>query len=116
MELRIGPPCLVIGASLLDYVMPFLDGQPAYVMMDGTSDLFLPVFSSLDRLQETTDTCGIKYDDVKQITNQDEFLDSIPTQLPSGINLRIILDPEQHDDGTIRFAELFRKENRGYLQ
>lgn len=116
MEIRVRQPVRIIDTSLARHVMPFLNGQPAYVVMDETSDIFLPVFSSLDKLLATMTACGVLYDNVKKIDDQAVFLASIPTQLPDGTNLRIIIDPERHDDGTIRFAEVLREENKGYLQ
>ena len=64
--------------SLRGYLFPWKNGQPVFVNMTGSSDLFLPVFSTLDGLETMMHGLDTLYDGVKRIDHPGEFLGSIP--------------------------------------
>jgi hypothetical protein len=93
--------------SIIDHKVPWRDGQPVFMCLDGTNDWFLPLFSDIDRLETMAAAINLPYDGVKNIDSQSEFLDSIPYRM-EGRRIRIMIDPYQTERGTTRYKELIR--------
>jgi hypothetical protein len=90
----------VLDVDITGYATPWLDGQPLLLRMPGTSDLFVAVFSTPEKLKVLCNEYGLAYDNIKQITNQAEFLVDV---LP---HARIAVDPYKHENGRMRFTEI----------
>lgn len=91
--------------ELTECVCPWQGDRPVVLNMGETSDKFLPLFSTAEKLHEMMDPIGIPYESVKQMSNTSEFINSLPRSLPDG-DLRIIFDPHWLEDGALRFAEI----------
>jgi hypothetical protein len=94
--------------DITGYLFPWRHAQPVFVAVGGTDDLFLPVFASASKLQELMTAAKTEFDSIKQINNQSEFLASIPTEMPSGDRIRIMVDPHLTGTGNTRFREVIR--------
>jgi hypothetical protein len=74
--------------------------QPSWLNMPGTTDLFIAVFSTKEKAIDFAMEFGVYYDNIKQITDGPDFIDSIEGKA------RIIVDPYSHN-GKVRFKEVF---------
>ena len=74
--------------------------QPSWLNMPGTDDLFIAVFSTKEKATDFATEFGIGYDNIKQITDGADFIDSIEGRA------RIMVDPYSHND-RMRFKEIF---------
>ena len=83
-------------------VFPWEDqtNQPVLLAMPGTEALYLPVFSDATKLRGVMRRARVAFDRIKQIDDEDEFLDSIRGQVV------VILDPWFTLAGTIRFQQV----------
>lgn len=76
-------------ANLDGYFMPFqLHEQPWLIQMPGNPSFWVPVYSSIEKLEESCAELGIKSFKVKQITGSRDFVKSLVEQ-----NIRVMLDP-----------------------
>ena len=96
--------------TIIGYCFPWKDGQPLWVDFPhaGTGDIFLTLFSTLDKLKTTMLLVGLTYDKVKKIDDDVDFLDSIPSRFPNGTRIRIIVDPMLIENGNVTFTEIRR--------
>ena len=78
--------------------------RPILMRLAGTNDLFLPVFSTEEKLQ----AMDMPFDSVRRIDDMAGFLGSLPFRTLDGCRLRIIVDPYQTARGTTRFREIWR--------
>jgi hypothetical protein len=102
---RVSEPHIV---SVTGHVLPWLDDHPVFLGMKGSEAQFLPLFSSVEKLREMMRMLDVTYHSIKKIDDGYEFIDSIPRHLPSGTQIRIIIDPYLNAEGKTRFAEVLR--------
>jgi hypothetical protein len=108
MAIEVGP---VHTFSITGYVMPWSNTNNMPIILAMTDDHrdFLPVFSSVDKLNAILNALQIQFDKIKKIDDDGEFLSSIPRQITPGIDLLIIVDPYYTDRGTVRFKRILRE-------
>jgi hypothetical protein len=96
----------LVSLDLSGYLFPaYANRQPVLLRIDGAEgDLFLPVFSSPQKLVEGMELAKTAYDRIQQIMDGREFLDSLEE---NAVKLRVIVDPYKHESGTLRFQEVF---------
>lgn len=95
--------------DITGYVFPWSDESPALLsLIDYGTDVFLVVYSTLEKLKSMMATLEMSYDSIKRIDNGNVFLESIPLHLPDGKKLRIMVDPWVTDQKTTRFTEIPR--------
>lgn len=87
--------------------LPWRNGEVILLGMVDIEDLFIPVFSNKKELVEFFTNNQIPFDNIKLITDQFDFLDSIPRQLPDGTKIHVIVNPRNEND-KIRFTEIIR--------
>jgi len=107
------PPRPIDGAQIRSYdltghLFPWHQGTPALLTMPNSNDVFLPVFSTVEKLQALVRLVDLPIDAIKQIDNPIEFFKSMPAQFPNGTRLRVIIDPYRTDENHTRFSELLR--------
>ncbi len=91
----------VVMMDVTGYVFPWNGAQPVYVDVEGA--IFLPLFSSAEKLREMMMKTAVAYVSIKQVVgDQMEFLTSFPPDL----GVRIMVDPWVTDEGNTRFKEL----------
>lgn len=98
----------LVPTSLTGKLFPYRDGSPVLVAVAGCDDLFIPFFTDEGELRSVLGRLDIAFDRIKQVTDETEFLPSLPIVLPSGAALRLLLDPWFTETGTIRYVEVFR--------
>ena len=91
-------------------LIPWKDGQPAMLHAAQSPNYYLVLFTSLDQLADEMASVNAPYDSVKEITDHQEFLDSIPLKF-NGKPLKVIVDMRSMPDGTIRWTEIQRTED-----
>jgi hypothetical protein len=88
--------------SLTGALMPWKQGQPAFLSVPGSDALYLPIFSAQDKLEGMMACVHTPYQSVKQIQDEADFLSSIPT------DIKIMFDPYFTPEGKVRWTELLR--------
>jgi len=89
--------------QLTGCLLPFgADGRAVLLMMPGSVYLYLPLFTSLEKLQACLKQASVSYATVKQVVVGQEFLDSIPSDIV------VIQDPWFTDEGKVRFMQIQR--------
>lgn len=92
-----------IDVNITGYALPaYHNDQPVLIALQGTSDLFVPVFSTIEKLQAFMSELAVKihYDKIKQVMNGREFADSVL------LHARIAIDPYVTDAGRLRWTEI----------
>jgi Family of unknown function (DUF6884) len=90
--------------SLTGCLLPWGENnQPALLGMPGTEALYLPVFSTLEKLAATMRRAGVAYAKVKHIDDGAEFLASLPPEVI------VIHDAWFTLEGKVRFLQLTAK-------
>jgi hypothetical protein len=92
--------------DITGYFCPWGEGQPAYYRLPDNPDLFLPLFSTVEKLKAAT---HLEYESVKCIDDQVAFMASLPVVLSDG-KLRFMIDPWITVEGNTRFTEIIRDE------
>lgn len=92
---------------ITNHVFAWHDDLPGLVIVPGSPDLFLPVFSTAGKLTAWLTRTNVPFESIKQIDDQYEFLDSLPYYV-NDVRLRIIVDPYVTDQGTMRYTEIIR--------
>jgi hypothetical protein len=88
--------------NITDFAILYDDrGQPYWLNMPGTDDLFCAVFSTKEKAEAFIAEYKLAGIDIKQISDGPDFLESI-----SLVPARIMVDPYRHDSGTVRFVEV----------
>ncbi len=95
------------GIDIDGCLMPWVDSGLALLTIEGSDDLFLPLFSTIDKLQAVAELFKLTFDHVKRITDGVAFLERVPATGPDGRRVRIMLDPYREGDKT-RFSEIMR--------
>lgn len=81
------------------------DGEfPCYLSMPDSEYLYLPCFTSADKLRAMMDQVGITGYTIKHIDDGPEFLTSF--DVPEAKNVKVILDPHFVDGGKVRFLQV----------
>ena len=93
--------------DISDHIFPWHDGHPVLARLEGTNDLFLPLFSTNELLDDAMRLMGVTFESTKQIDDPVQFLDSLPL-LYAGVRLRVILDPHRTPEGMVRYTEIIR--------
>lgn len=96
--------------DLTGYLFAWNGAAPLLIALNGTDDLFLPIFQDLPSLVELADSMGLSVTEIKQIDRPKEFLQSLPFRLPSSARLRVIANVWVTEDGNTRFTEIIRDE------
>lgn len=100
--------------NISGYLLPWNRGDngPVYCMIAGTPDIFVPVFSTSEKLDAYFDAAKIEYDSIKQIEEMHEFLSSFPYRMATGERIRVIIDPWVNERNNTRFTEILRVPGR----
>ena len=101
---RIGTPPHDIDIN--GYFMPCLDRQPILMSLDGTTDIFIPVFSSENKLRELMRISQSAFEGIVRITDPREFINSIQEARRHGEQIRVMVDPYITPEQKTRFSEL----------
>jgi hypothetical protein len=78
-----------------------------FMHVPGSDAVYVPLFSSIEKLKEFMTLAGIRYKAVKQINDDSIFLRELPSTLDN-TTLKLIIDPHYTEEGTVRFLEIFR--------
>lgn len=93
--------------DIRNHLMATRQNSPIFLGMPGTSDLFLPVFSTVEKLTAWLALLSMRSDATKQIDHPGEFLASIPLYYDNK-RVRVIVDPYFTQQGTVRYREIQR--------
>lgn len=93
------PPRIV---DITGHVIPWNDGPVLLTMAEADDNLYLPVFSTVEKLTDMMMLTEIAYQSIKRIDDRREFLDSLPA------DVRVIIDPHFHESGRVRYTEILR--------
>lgn len=85
------------------------DDGPVLLYMPGTTDFFLPVFSTEEKLRSTLTQAGVAFECVKHIDDGLEFLASVPRVMDDQRRVRIAVDLWYTPEGRVRFHEVQRE-------
>lgn len=77
------------------------DGQPVVIRVPGVEVWCLPVYTSKEKLVASARELALRYESIKQITDHDEFFESI-----EGVRVEVVLDPSKTKEGTLRYMRL----------
>lgn len=83
------------------YILAGDDHGPMLVRMDGTEDLFIPIFSTKEKLVEFAALYELTFTRARAIEMVEAFVDGMRSA-----GLRIIVDPYRHENGRMRYIEL----------
>lgn len=92
------------------YLLPWnrSSNAPLYCVIAGSPDIFVPVFSTVEKLDTYFDAANIDYDSIKKIEEMNEFLSNFPYRFATGQRLRVIIDPWVNERNNTRFTEILR--------
>jgi hypothetical protein len=86
--------------DITGYATPFYkSGQPVIFGMPGTDDLFVGVWSTDKKLKKAMRAFDISFDDIKAITDQGPFLESLCGMFRVAVDLR-------KEGDKVRFLEI----------
>ena len=85
-------------------LLPFMMGQPLFLQLENCDDYFLPVFTTPENLHDALTKMGYSGYDIKQVTDAEEFLDS----LREG-GVRVMLNPQIIDAHHTKWLEVVKK-------
>lgn len=87
-------------------VVPWRNGGPVVLEMTGTSDWFVPMFSTAEALKASMRMLDVDYQSIKQIDDGRQFLEGLAeSETPQ--RLRPILDPVLGENNYMRWSEVF---------
>ncbi len=96
-----------LAIDITDNLIPWGENdQPVYVNVGG-KDLFVPIFSTVEKLCETMEQFNVEYESIKRIDDPNGFMNSFPHSFGEA-QIRFLLDPWLTDTGTVRFKEIMR--------
>ena len=105
----------VVHLSITGYLMPvYEDRQPVLLGMPGTDDLFICLFSEEEKLRSVMAELQIYFHKIVVIMDGPIFLESIKEDIAAQkrpYELRIAVDPYKHENGRVRFQEIWLGEN-----
>ena len=88
------------GISLVGCLIPFRDGQPVLLEVGATRP-YIPIFSTIEKLKGTLQYVRAPYDSIKQIEEDEGFIESIP------LDVFLMKDPWRTIEGKIRFTHIY---------
>lgn len=95
--------------AITGYFMPtHAPNAPVLIGMPGTDDLFILVFSTMEKLAQTMAAFEIEYERVSIVDSGGELVDEITEMNASGgrpYRIRIAVDPYKNELGHVRFLE-----------
>lgn len=96
--------------NLTGYLFPHKGSEgdatcPAFLGLGGSNALYLPCFSTIEKLRATMEGIGATYVGVKHIDDGLVFLSELPKEL-GGKPIKIMIDPYTTPDGAIRYVEV----------
>ena len=101
----------LLGVNIDGYFLPAQQsGDPVLLIMSGTNDRFLPVFSTREKLDELCLEYNVRYDRIKQLSDGRAFIASLSDNTHLPYRLRVIVDAYKHANGRIRFIEIFMQD------
>lgn len=83
-------------------IYPERDGQPIFLNIQGSPLTYIGIFRTEERLKQSMIEIKKEYDNIKEILDGGEFLDSIPKELI------VIIDPRLTERGTVRYTQVER--------
>lgn len=92
----------VLHLDLTGAIFLWREEAPVLTQLQRGGDLYLPLFSLKSNLDRFLKDYPIPYDRIKQVSDGPEFLSSIPP------GIKVMLDPHKHENGRMRFREVFR--------
>jgi len=96
-----------IRVNIMYHLFPWARDQPVMLRMASTPDLFLPLFSTMEKLTEIMRQANIPYEAVKQVHSPRDFIRSLPAYIGE-VKLRIIVDPTLAEGKRVRYTEVYR--------
>jgi hypothetical protein len=103
---QVGP---VKSVDLTRALLPWDGTKPHFLRMPDSEYLYLPCFTSLDKLQDMMNLVEITGYTIKQVDDMTEFLGSFSSIEADGI--KVILDPHYVGDGKVRFTQVTSSAN-----
>lgn len=91
--------------SLTGMLMPWRNGQPAFILLPGEGDtelLAIPLFTTLAKLEAAALAVNSPYDSVKRIDDGRVFLEDIPR------DVLVVVDPWITPRRTTRYTQVLR--------
>jgi hypothetical protein len=92
-------------------LLPYHNGEPVLLRFFGAGYLYLPLFSTEERLREIMARIGAPFDQIKQVNDGPDFMESLPARLDER-QLQVIMDPHFLENGRIRFLQIPRPAGR----
>ena len=90
--------------DLTNALFPWDSVVPCYLRMPNSEYLYLPCFTSEDKLRTLMTQVGITGYTIKKIEDGPEFMTSF--NVPEASNIKVILDPHFVDGGRVRFLQV----------
>ncbi len=87
--------------NIANYIFPWNDLNPIFLSIDDS--LFLPLFSTIEKLDELMKRFGITTYRIKKIDDSREFLESL---MENATKVKLLVDIEWTDKGSIKFKEI----------
>jgi hypothetical protein len=97
-----------IDLKITGYFMPTHEpGVPVLAGMPGIDDLFILVFSTVDKLRAAMPDFGIDYARIAKVTSGVELLEEIDRLNQRGrpYRIRLAVEPYKTENGRVRFIE-----------
>jgi len=91
--------------SLSGKVFPWKNESPVFLRMVGSSCLWLPCFSKVDKLRGFLQRIGMSHDRIKVIDNQRDFIERFPRK-DGDKEIRFMVDPYFTEEGKVRFLQV----------
>ena len=88
--------------SLNGCLMPWNGPVPVLIQDPTSGSKLLPVFKTIGELLSFVEKVGIRFQNIKQIHDEQEFLGSFPRQFG------IAFDPKFQNDGTVQWRQILR--------
>jgi hypothetical protein len=95
------PTGKISAVTVTGSLMPWKEGQPVFMMVQGSPHTYLPLFSTEEELRQVMGDLGVTDYSMKMVENLEEFLASVPPEIP------VIFNPHRVGDKT-RWTELQR--------
>lgn len=95
--------------DLTHALFPWDGESPCYLRMPDSEYLYLPCFTSAEKLRAMMDQVGITGYTIKQIDDGSEFMTSF--NVPEAKDIKVILDPHFVDGGKVRFLQVSSSAN-----
>ena len=91
--------------DLTGMLLPWEDGQPAMLGAPGSLLLYVPCFSTEEKLRALMERADVPFSSIKTINDGIEFLSDIRSS-DGTENVRVVLDPYYLPNGRVRWTEV----------